>query len=197
MTKRRLELVRRESGLWVILSGTGNRATVVETGHVDRNLAALDLDCYASSQTLSPIGQGWLKVADRLAGNLKTGRQRAATQDILGRADMLRLLMEQDYLCPISGSYFTHDAFDGEAISPFQPSIDRKDPARGYERDNVRVVCLLVNYAMSNWGEGPLREIAERIVTLGLRPDGECRTEAPSQRLRLTSCEALAFPPNG
>lgn len=182
MTKRKAELAQRENGLWVILSGTGAAASVVETGHLDPNLAALDLDSYVASQTLSPITRGWLKVAERLAGHLKQGRHtRAKTQDILGRRDVQRLLMEQGYRCPISGSYFTHDAFDGAGRSPFQPSIDRRDPSRGYERDNIRVVCLLVNMAMSDWGEDPLRKIARRIVTLGetpgLRPDGEYRVD--------------------
>lgn len=189
-TKRRFELARREDDLWVILSRTGSRADVVETGHVDRDLAALDLASYASSRTLSPITRGWLSVADRLAGHIKSGRHaRAATQDVLGKVDVLRMLLEQDYRCPISGSYFTHDAFEGEGTNPFQPSVDRVDPGRGYERDNVRIVCLLVNYAMSNWGEEPLRRIAERIVARGLRPDQDCRTPVGRRRLRLLSCE--------
>lgn len=193
-TNRRFELVQRESGLWVILSRTGSKADVVETGQVDRNLAALDLASYASSRTLSPTGQGWLKVADRLAGNLRTGRyQRKQTHDILGRNDVLRLLQAQGYRCPISGSYFTHDAFDGEGTSPFQPSIDRRDATRGYERDNIRVVCLLVNYAMSNWGEEPLRKMAARIVAHGLRPDGPLEDTVRQGAIRLTSCEALAI----
>lgn len=168
--------------MWVILSRTGKRATVVETGHVDRDLAALDLDCYATSRKLSPIGQGWLKVADRLARNLKGGRYRTPSVDILGRTDILRLLLEQGYSCAVSGSYFTPDCFDGEGISPYQPSVDRKDASRGYERDNIRIVCLLVNLAMSNWGAEPLLEVSRRIVA---------QSEAQRPRLVLTSCEAI------
>ena len=177
--------------MWVILSRTGSKASAVETGHVDRDLAALDLASYVSSRKLSPITRSWLSVADRLAGYLRSGRySRAATHDVLGRVDVLRLLLEQDYRCPISGSYFTHDAFDGDGEQkPYQPSVDRIDPSRGYERDNIRIVCLLVNMAMSNWGEEPLRKIAERIVTRGLRPDQGCRTPVGRRRLRLLSCE--------
>jgi hypothetical protein len=165
-------------------------ANIVETGHVDHGLAALDLASYASSRTLSPITRGWLSVADRLAGHIKAGRHaRAVTQDVLGKVDVLRLLLEQDYRCAISGSYFTHDAFSGEGTSPYQPSVDRIDPGRGYERDNVRIVCLMVNYAMSNWGEEPLRKMAARIVARGLRPDEPCRTGIQHRPLRLLSCE--------
>lgn len=196
------ELVQRETGLWVILQRTGRTANVVETGHVDRALAGLDLDCWRSSRTLSPIGQGWLKVADRLASNMKTSRniRRArgitAENDPMGRVDMLRLLQKQDYTCPISGSYFTHDAFDIPR-SPFQPSVDRIEASGGYQHGNIRIVCLLVNVAMAHWGEEPLLKIAERIskrvLTPGLRPDCPGQQDVGNKRLRLTSCEALAF----
>lgn len=194
------ELVQRESGLWVILRRTGKQATIAETGHVDRDLAALDLACYASSRTLSPIGQGWLRVADRLTSNVKTSRnlrrQRgaAATSDILTRLDMLHLLQAQGYRCAVSGSYFTHDAYDAPR-SPFQPSVDRIEPSIGYERGNVRIVCLAVNLAMAEWGEAPLRKIAERIATKhltpGLRPDEAEQQPVVHKRLHLTSCESL------
>lgn len=36
---------------------------------------------------------------------------------------------------------------------PNAPSIDRIDPSQGYVLANVRVVCLVVNLAMSSWGE--------------------------------------------
>lgn len=196
-TKRRFELVQRETGLWVILSRTGSKADVVETGHVDRNLAALDLDSYASSRTLSPIGQGWLKVADRLAGNLKSGRYEKGhhDHDVMARIDILRLLLEQGYRCPISGSYFTHDAFDGEGgTSPFQPSVDRKDSSLGYRHGNVRIVCLLVNLAMNNWGEAPLFKIAERIVALRLRPDDPLEDAVGRKRIRLFAPEINTLP---
>lgn len=42
---------------------------------------------------------------------------------------------------------------------PNSPSLDRIDPARGYLIGNVRVVCLAVNLAMSNWGESAVMPI--------------------------------------
>lgn len=48
---------------------------------------------------------------------------------------------------------------------PFVPSVDRKVPELGYVQSNCRVVCLIVNEAMNRWGEGPLRQLARRLVS--------------------------------
>jgi hypothetical protein len=39
---------------------------------------------------------------------------------------------------------------------PFRPSIDRIDSSGHYTRDNSRLVCSLVNFAMGAWGEGAM-----------------------------------------
>jgi hypothetical protein len=36
------------------------------------------------------------------------------------------------------------------------PSLDRKDPARGYVPGNVRIIAHALNAALGNWGEGSL-----------------------------------------
>ena len=42
---------------------------------------------------------------------------------------------------------------------PDSPSLDRINPKKGYVMSNVRVVCLAVNLALSNWGEAVLLPI--------------------------------------
>lgn len=191
------ELVFRESGTWAILRRTGSTATFIDTGLPDRELAANERDFYARFKTLSPVCRGWLKVAKRLARNMKTGRYQrrgSADHDIFSTTEILALPMEQGYACPISGSYFTHDAFDGDEVGPFQPSVDRIDTTRGYVRGNIRIVCLLVNVAMSHWGEAPLRKIAHRIVARGLRPVPQMFQGDGQSRFRLTSCDFGSIP---
>ena len=34
---------------------------------------------------------------------------------------------------------------------PFTPSVDRTDPQRGYEPDNIKIVVLIYNLAKRNW----------------------------------------------
>jgi hypothetical protein len=54
--------------------------------------------------------------------------------------------------CEITGT-----SFDLSAGKKFNsPSIDRIDPSRGYEPDNIRIVCFAMNAAMGEWGEEPV-----------------------------------------
>ena len=55
--------------------------------------------------------------------------------------------------CDLSGCPF--------GTGPFAPSLDRIVPARGYVPGNVRVVILLMNVALGNWGEATLRDVME------------------------------------
>lgn len=40
--------------------------------------------------------------------------------------------------------------------NPFAPSLDRINPKNGYTKGNVRAVCVLGNYARSNWTDKEL-----------------------------------------
>ena len=178
----RTELILRENGLWAILDRIGNRANVVETGHLDRILAEQDLASWRSCGRLSASGQAWLRAAERLQNMASTRRRKHGGQTVT-RTDVLRLLLEQNYACPITGHIF-EPVFDG----PWQPSLDRLDNARGYQIENLRVVTFIANVAMNTWGEQVLVDMAERIVARGLRPDGEVPTELDTIPLQLTHC---------
>jgi hypothetical protein len=52
---------------------------------------------------------------------------------------------------------------DGKA-SPLAPSIDRIDCSKGYTPDNVRLVCVAVNYALNEFGETIFRQICEAYI---------------------------------
>jgi hypothetical protein len=65
--------------------------------------------------------------------------------------------------CLLSGIEFDMTPFSGKR-RPFAPSIDRIDPSRGYSKGNCRLVCVAVNYAMSDWGLAVLKRIAVAIL---------------------------------
>ena len=52
----------------------------------------------------------------------------------------------------------------GKTRRPFAPSLDRIDSTGGYTRDNVRLVCQAVNFALNAYGEDTFREIAAATV---------------------------------
>jgi len=42
---------------------------------------------------------------------------------------------------------------DGAARHPLAPSVDRRDPRRGYTARNCRVICYHLNSALNAFGE--------------------------------------------
>jgi hypothetical protein len=57
--------------------------------------------------------------------------------------------------CELSGIAF--DLSPGR--KPTSPSLDRRDPAKGYTPENVRVICHALNAALGDWGEAGLAPI--------------------------------------
>jgi hypothetical protein len=53
----------------------------------------------------------------------------------------------------------------GGKASPFAPSIDRIDCSKGYTPDNVRLVCVVVNYALNEFGEDVFRQICQAYLS--------------------------------
>lgn len=65
-------------------------------------------------------------------------------------------------LCELSGLEFV---YDGDGRNPFSPSIDRIDSSIGYVEGNVRLVCLIANLGMSEWGHEPFIKLAKAIAS--------------------------------
>lgn len=55
-------------------------------------------------------------------------------------------------------------SFTAEPWDPFQPSLDRKDSAKGYTPDNVQVVVLIHNMARNKWGDAALIKYVKALV---------------------------------
>jgi hypothetical protein len=74
-------------------------------------------------------------------------------------AELLDVIERADGRCEVSGIALNLAGGRG----PHAPSVDRIDSERGYEKDNIRIVCLIVNFAMNTWGEEPLMGLAEAL----------------------------------
>lgn len=65
--------------------------------------------------------------------------------------------------CALTGIQFTATLNDGKR-NPFAPSIDRVDCSLGYTKDNVQIILLSMNIALSDWGEEHFSKIARAYV---------------------------------
>ena len=81
----------------------------------------------------------------------------------IDRGFVLGLIQEAGGCCQLTGIPF--DLSDCEHFRrPFAPSIDRIDSNRGYDPDNVRIVCVMLNLAMNQFGEDNFAKIAEAYI---------------------------------
>ena len=55
--------------------------------------------------------------------------------------------------CEVTGIPFELDIRPGSARRPFSPSLDRIDAHKPYVFENCRLVCCIVNAALSDWGD--------------------------------------------
>lgn len=94
---------------------------------------------------------------------LRSGRGRARKRGHTFNVDadyLTNLVIEQNYRCAVSGLEFEMKL---SRRHPFSASVDRIHNDRGYERGNVRVVCLIVNLARSNFGDDALLRMCNAI----------------------------------
>lgn len=120
------------------------------------------------------------------------------------------LFEQQTGLCAISGLPFSLTQFPGVLVKhPFAPSLDRVSSRGGYTEDNVRLVCIAVNFGMGQWGEELYLTFARAAVarsdqlaadskasTVGINAgaceDEQARSWFSLQRERIAAAEAIA-----
>jgi hypothetical protein len=111
-----------------------------------RLLADLEAGRYAESEK---------GIREHLIHVLRKAKNRATDRGIefaITMEDIDRLLA----VCPrcaVSGIPFTLAGKTTGYRSPCRPSIDRIDAQKGYTPGNIRLVCVAVNAALSDWGD--------------------------------------------
>lgn len=98
-------------------------------------------------------------------------RKNAATRGLafeLSMEDVDALVAASGGRCAVTGIALSNDRGllpQGRKMRrPWAPSLDRLDSAQGYSLGNCRIVCCAANYAMSQWGEEVLVEMAKAIA---------------------------------
>jgi hypothetical protein len=101
------------------------------------------------------------KLRSVAAGAMQRARERGLPVDPDLMALTFELFEAQGGRCALTGIGFDLRVVGtGQARRPFAPSLDRIDASAGYTRDNIRLVCQAVNFALNAFGEDVFREIA-------------------------------------
>jgi hypothetical protein len=124
------------------------------------------------------------KRAKVLLATIRTrARNRGLKYDLDSHVDEIQARIDAG-VCEVSGFPLSL-----EPGSPFNaPSIDRKDPKRGYVYDNIRVVCYAVNCCLGDWGEGAFWQIVRKWA----EKDGDGITAQTAQAFIEAYMEATA-----
>jgi hypothetical protein len=105
----------------------------------------------------------WYNTLDGRFKSLLSGAQRRAKKkNIIYNLDIDWLMdkyKKQNGKCLLTNIKL--EIIPGEGINPFSPSLDRRDPSKGYTKENTRLVCSAINIALSDFGEDVLKLIAK------------------------------------
>jgi hypothetical protein len=103
---------------------------------------------------------------EKISGNWKRYFQRllySPGREKLRINDLLELAEQQNYRCALSGEELTCQLGRGMTFMT-NASIDRIIPGSEYTKDNIRLVCRIVNIMKWNMTDDKLKEWCKRIL---------------------------------
>ncbi len=103
-------------------------------------------------------------VKGRLVQLMRQAKNRALKNNLLYDLDikfLLELWNKQNGKCILTGIDFILERSEIYNSEPFAPSIDKINPKLGYTKDNVRLVCVAINYALNEFGEDIFKQICK------------------------------------
>ena len=103
---------------------------------------------------------------------VKSAKARAKINGIafdLSESDVADLIQESNGVCSLTHIPFSMARHNDAYRAPYAPSLDRINSMLGYEKGNVRLVCVAVNWALSDWGQDVFEAVATGYVSTILR----------------------------
>jgi hypothetical protein len=94
---------------------------------------------------------------------LRNARTRSRTRGMefsITDDDWQRIVSRAGGRCELTGIVFSLAKGKSGYRAPFAPSIDRINCSLGYIPGNVRLICVAMNYALSDWGSGVFESLA-------------------------------------
>ncbi|HXC41744.1 MAG TPA: hypothetical protein VN667_22640 [Burkholderiales bacterium] len=115
------------------------------------------------------VGVESQKLQRALRNCWRSARWRAAKYKIpfdLSWEKLLARAHDQQWRCAITNIPLAVDQRSRRRAGPYGPSIDRIKAGQGYSDDNIRIVCVAINYALNEWGEDFFAALANSFLRL-------------------------------
>lgn len=158
-------LKQESNGVWYIYFHQNGRAIRRTCGTRERTVAEAFYTAFVAPAEDRPTRElrcrlaarePWRSMARRMCKRARENAKAKGRLYSLNPDAVLALLEQQQHRCAVTGMPLRLPV---TARDPWAPSIDQILPGRGYTPDNIRVVCVLINTAMNQWGEAPLLEL--------------------------------------
>ena len=78
--------------------------------------------------------------------------------------DVLKIYEIQKGSCALTNIEFSLDRLGRKSKNPFAPSLDRIDSDKGYTKENIRLVCVIVNLALNNFGDNAFDKMCRAYI---------------------------------
>lgn len=105
----------------------------------------------------------WKAVAKKVFDRQKAGALARGIPFLLKPAEIYALMKATGFRCAVSGIPFAKRLVNSGQRDPWAPSLDRIENRQGYTLENVRVVSMAANIAMSDWGLDVLLRLSRGI----------------------------------
>ncbi len=107
-------------------------------------------------------------IRGKLYNLLEAARGRAKKNNLPINIDLdflIELYEQQNGKCKLTNLDFTFELrSEDKHFMPFNPSIDKIDSKGGYTKDNIRLVCVIVNLALNQFGEENFKLMCEAYI---------------------------------
>jgi hypothetical protein len=107
--------------------------------------------------------QDWKDVARAMHERQKRGAFNRGMTFELTPGGIYALMKATGFRCAVSGVPFAKRPVSDGKRDPWAPSIDRIENRQGYTMENSRIVCLVANIAMGDWGFDTLLRLTRGI----------------------------------
>lgn len=122
------------------------------------------------------IDADWYSIARAICTRHRGSAKERGIPFSITPEDVYAAMQAAGFRCSLSGISFSKPGTNGDlGRDPWAASIDRIENRHGYSRDNIRVVCLIANIAMNQWGHDQLLRLSRAIVANAALPAPENR----------------------